>query len=243
MYYLPTNSVYLNNNQVADVVREKASDDRGWRSFGFLPGSIIPLTSIRVGETCYRLRETLQGEFLPVGDGTCEFWVERLSPQFVGRGARADEAYRDWRDRVHESFQDLYGKRPFEMTAEEVECWDILVSMLDVVAYRNEAPLLVRQVGRIVQARPLPRRVTWVDGRSETINLDDMPAEFASYKPGQPFEADVERDPMTFKIRRVRFVRRISEISPLKKAELERFWQSLPGTQSLPISTNKWTEP
>ncbi|MBM4094906.1 MAG: hypothetical protein FJ276_36675 [Planctomycetes bacterium] len=184
----------------------------------------------------------MRGEFLPANDGTCEFWVEGFSPEFAGKGLHAHEAYRDWRDQVHEAFQDLYGKRPFEMSEEGLDRWQILEDMFDVVGYRNEASVTVRQVGQVTQARPLPRRITWVDGTSEFVNLDDMPGEFASYKPGQPFEADVERDPLTWKIRTVRFVRRIRAIQPMADGELQVFWQSLPATSALPSSERSWTE-
>jgi hypothetical protein len=234
-------SVPYSDQGIAGVVREDTMDRRSWAPSGFIPGGVIPLSEIRIGETCYRLRESVWGEFLPTDDGTCEFWVDRFSPQFVGNGLRAHDAYRDWRDKIHEAFQDLYGKRPFEMNADDLERWQVIEEIVDVVGYRNETPVVVRQVGEVSQARPLPRRITWVDGKSELVSLEELPGEFASYKPGQPFEADVERDPLTWKMRKVRYIRRIKPIHPMKGGELERFWQTLPPTNSLPASDRDWT--
>ena len=241
MLYAPTHFANL-DTVVAGNVREDTLDRLSWAPSGFFPGGVIPLSEIRIGETCYRLRESLRGEFLSADDFTCEFWVDGFRPEFIGRGERAHDAYRDWRDQVHEAFQELYGKRPFEMNEEDQKRWQVLESFIDVVGYRNETPVVVRQVGQVTRTRPSHRRIEWVDGKSESVNLDDWPGEFASYKPGQPFEADVEHDPLTWKMRKVRFVRRVGAIHPMAEGELKRFWQSLPTTRSLPVSERDWTE-
>ena len=240
MFYVPTHAAHL-DIVVASDVRGTTLDRLTWAPSGFFPGGVIPLSEIRIGETCYRLRESLRGEFSSGEDFTCKFWVDGFSPQFIGKGTRAHDAYRDWRDQVHEAFQELYGKRPFEMNEEDQERWEVLENVIDVVGYRNETPVVVRQIGKVTRIRQ-PRRVEWIDGRTETVNLDHMPGEFASYKPGQPFEADVERDPLTWKMRKVCFVRRIGEVYPMAEGELKRFWQSLPTTSSLPASDRDWTE-
>jgi hypothetical protein len=144
-------------------------------------------------------------------------------------------------DQVHEGFQDLYGKRPFEMTREEAQRWDILETMIDVVSYQNETPVVVRQLGQVTQVHRGPRQITWVDGRKEIVGLDVMPPEFARFKPGQPFEAVVERDPVTGQLRRVRYVHRVASLRGLSDSELAKFWNSLPGTSTLPESTMDWS--
>jgi hypothetical protein len=195
-----------------------------------------------VGETTYRLRRPVQGFCVPVEGVPWEFWVEGFSPLFVGRGAHPESAYGDWRDQVHEAFQELYGKRPFEMTTDERDRWDVLEDLIDVVGYQNETPVRVRQIGQVTQARPLPRQITWVDGAKENnIELALMPGEFAAYKPGQWFEAVVERDPLTWRLRRVLHVQRTPSVNPLSGANLERYWSSLPTTATLPTSTRDWT--
>lgn len=208
---------------------------------GFIPGGTIPVSEIQVGETTYRLRRPAPGEFISTRGGFWEFWVEGFSPAFIGQGRAAEEAYDNWRDQVHESFQDLYRKRPFEMTEEERGKWDALEDRIDIVGYRNEAPVLVRQLGQLTQARPFPRRITWIDGTTDLVRLEAMPGEFAGYKPGQWFEAIVERDPLTWSLRKVRYVRRTLSLRGMSSAELSQYWSSLPTTQTLPESTRDWT--
>jgi hypothetical protein len=241
MFLIPATDAHADMG-MACISLKDPMDYRSWAPSGFIPGGIIYLSDIRIGETCYRLRQTLLGEFLPVDKGLCEFWVGGFSPTFIGNGVQALEAYHDWRDRVHEAFQSLYGKAAFELSEEEQQQWRVLENIIDVVGYRNETPVVVRQLGKVVQSRPLPRKIEWIDGKSEIVRLENMPGEFAGYKPGQPFEADVERDPLTWRLLRVRSIRRISTITPMTPAKLQEFWQSLPATNSLPISDRKWTE-
>ncbi len=209
---------------------------------GFLPGGSVHLSQVQVGETTYPLRRPVRSVSVPNGRGGWEFWVDGFSPRFVGRGACAEAAYRDWRDQVHEAFQALYRMRPFEMGPDERQAWDVLEGLIDVIGYQNDMPVLVRQLGQITQARPLPRQITWVDGTKETdIDLGRMPDEFAGYKPGQWFEAIVERDPRTWRLRRVRFVQRTPSIPSLSGTALEPYWTALPSADSLPGSKRDWT--
>jgi hypothetical protein len=238
MLFLPTHQ--LHSFPVAAIFAEETFDQRACSRSGVVRGGTIPLSEISIGETRYRLREPLCGKFLPGESVPCEFWVDRFSPTFVGKGIHAQDAYRDWRDQVHEAFQDLYRRRPFELTSEDRARWNVLESLIDVVSYRNETPMVVRQIGKVSQARPLPRKVTWIDGRSDYVSLELMPPEFASYRPGQPFEADVERDPRTGRLLRVRYVRRIKAIPPMSDSELQTFWDSLPGTTGLRVSERNW---
>jgi hypothetical protein len=241
MFYIPTTGAYSDIGMACISINENM-DFRSWMQSGFIPGGVIPLGEIiRIGDTCYRLRQTLRGEFIPVENSMCEFWVDGFSPTFVGKGIHAEEARRDWHDQVHESFQYLFGKPHFEMSEEELKQWKVLEDMIDVVGYRNETPVVVRQIGTVIRLRHL-RRIEWIDGKSDVVRFEDMPGEFAGYKSGQPFEADVERDPLSWKLLKVRSVRRISTIYPMPSGKLNEFWQSLPTTNSLPITDRKWTE-
>lgn len=243
MLYSPESA--LHSSCFAYVVSKDATKN-GWPppASGFIPGGTIPLSQIQIGETTYRLRQPVQGEFVSNRGASWEFWVERFSPAFMGQGPSAEAAYEDWRDQVHESFQDLYRKRPFEMTKEERWKWGVLEDLIDVVSYQNEAPVLVRQFGQITQARPLPRQITWVDGSKESaIDLDLMPAEFAGYKPGQWFEAIVERDRLTWRLRRVRYVHRTPSLRTMSQTVLSQYWSSLDTIERLPESKRDWTRP
>ncbi|GIW79532.1 MAG: hypothetical protein KatS3mg105_1339 [Gemmatales bacterium] len=232
----PPSSFYL--------VSERAAEDRSWypKEAGFVPGGIIPISDVIVGETIYHLRNPVQAVFL--FKGACwEIWVQGFSPDFIGYGDSPEAAYEDWRDQVHESFQDLYRKRPFEMEDEERRRWKDLEDLIDVVAYQNETPVVFRQLGQITQARPLPRQISWVDGIKEIVRLELMPAEFAAYKVGQWFEAIVERDRLSWRLRKVHYVQRTPALGSMSKSELSNFWNSLPTTVTLPESPRDWRTP
>jgi hypothetical protein len=66
-----------------------------------------------------------------------DFVVPEFFPEFVGRGSSLNEAFLDWRNDVHRRFQDLYSKRPFEMTGPEKAVWQLLESQINVNAYRT----------------------------------------------------------------------------------------------------------
>jgi hypothetical protein len=154
-----------------------------------------------------------------------------------------DAARDDWLYQVHETFQDLYGKRAFEMSEAELNTWGLLEDMIDVVGYRNSTPLILREVGWVSRARPEPNRIRWIDGRQESVDLESMPGAFAAYKPGQWFEAVVERDSLTGRLLQVVSVQRIPAMHPMSEGRLSEFLQSLPGTNELPDSDESWTEP
>ena len=216
-----------------------------WQSFGrgIVPGGKLMVDNFSVGEAVYRLRRPVDGYFMKPIDGDCQFLVNGFIPTFVGNGNLAWDAYNNWQNVIHETFQTLYAKRPFEMSPEEQRQWDILNEMIDIVSYRNETPIVVRQIGRVTQDRSQQlRQITWVDGRKEQVSFDIMPPEFASYKVGQYFEADVERDPRNGRMRQVRHVQRVHSLPPLPESQLDEFWKSLPSTESLPKSNRDWTQ-
>ena len=127
------------------------------------------------------------------------------------------------------------------MGPDEAQRWEILERMVDVVDYQKVTPSLIRQLGEVTRLHLGPRQIAWVDGGTESITLDLAPPEFAGFKPGQPFEAVVERDPVTGKLRRLRYVQRVASFRRLAARELTEFWNSLPGTETLPESTRDWS--
>lgn len=232
---LPTAAAYM-------VSAEAGIDPMFHRASGFVPCGQIPVSEIEVGEARYRLRRPLQGDFVITGDGSCEFWVEGFGFWFVGHGPLADDAYNDWREQVHETFQVLHGKRPFEMDQQEAARWETLQNVIDVIGYQNETPIRVRQLGQVRSFHRGPRVITWADGSRDSVTLDQAPPEFARLRPGQPIEAITERDPVTGRLRRLRDVRPIQSFHRLSGRELTEFWNSLPGTSSLPESTRDWSD-
>ena len=195
------------------------------------------IPNIPIGQTGYPLRTPVQGTFFPPSwKGEGEFYVEGFKPAFVGRGPTSEKAFRDWCEQVHCRFQELYVMRPFEMTEAERADWQRLEERIDVAAYREHTPITVRQTGKVAQARPRPCLIKWTDGSKEKVRLEQMPDEFASYKPGQPFEAVVKRHPVTYELLEVTDIRRTQPLPRLTDDEFQEFWDSLPTTKSLPAA-------
>ncbi len=194
--------------------------------------------SLQVGKTIYPLRHDLVGYFYPSKlDREGEFLVEAFGSKLTGSGSTPRDAFLDWRDQIHRLFQSLYAKRPFEMKDDEKAWWLILENEIDVTVYRNNTPLVVKQIGKVSHGmRSHPVKIAWEDGTNESIKLEDMPAEFAGYRPGQPFEAIVERDPIDYRILNVIYVRRIHDLPWLSREEFDEFVGSIPTTKSAPAT-------
>ena len=208
---------------------ESRKEDRFDVSRRYIPMDLV------VGDTTYRLRSRLIGTFLPGHIGRKgEFIVPEFHSEFVGQGWNITEAFLDWRDRVHCRFQELNAKRPFELTEQERAAWRILESQIDVSTYRKTTPLMIRQIGKVYRARPRPEQIEWEDGHKESVRLDQVPGEFATFKPGQPFEAVVARDPVDFHLVKITHVRRTGLLPLVTADEREVLLQSIPTTTSLP---------
>jgi hypothetical protein len=221
---------------VRNVLSSAAGRDERSREDDRFDVSRQPLpTELAVGDTVYRSRSGIIGVFLPGHIGAQgKFAVPELVPYFVGRGRNFEQGFADWLNQVHSRFQDLYYKRPFEMTREEAEVWAALESVIDVPAYKIYTPLRIRQAGKVVGYRAYPERIEWEDGQKESVRLDQMPGQFAAYKAGQPFEAVVLRDPVDFRLIRVTDVRRTSGLPMMKRDEFDGLISRIPTTASLP---------
>jgi hypothetical protein len=183
------------------------------------------ITSLKVGETVYPLACPILGLYEKEQDGSSTFRVAELDPLFVGRGSDSREAFYDWRDQVHRAFQINHPKCPFERTEEEEAQWSVLQRIIDVAAYAAEAPVSLREIGRVTRVRPVT--ITWYNGRLEIVRLDQMPREFATFAEGQWFEAEVIRDQQTWQLQRVVRIEPIDPITPLTEGQLKEFWESL----------------
>jgi hypothetical protein len=192
------------------------------------------LTDIRVGNTIYPLRHPREANFIPwIG----EFLVDGFSPVFVGRGATPVEAQRDWATAVHAAFQELQHKRPFEMTPDDTEVWSVLSSAIDVTVYRNQTPVQIRQFGRIERARPYPDLIVWENGSADVVSFDQVEsADFITFKPGQPFEAVVARDPVTFDLIRILYIQRRSTATRLPSCEEAALLDAIGSAKKLPAA-------
>jgi hypothetical protein len=193
------------------------------------------LEVLRYGQTTYPLRKRTEGAFYPHFASTGgEYLVAGFLAIVVGQGNTPNLAYRDWLKRFHATFQRLYLMRPFEMGEDDVEAWGVIENQVDVERYRASQPLIVRQQGKVVRARPHPDLVQWEDGTCEGVSPARMPAEFVIYAVGQPFEAVVHRDPTSYKILKVEYLKRLPSRVALTREESKRLWDSLPTSESLP---------
>ncbi len=194
---------------------------------------------IVVGNTVYPLRSTLHvsEHFSSTG---FEIRVQDLSPAFVGHGSTMVEAWTDWQEQIHIAFQELYGKRPFEMTSEQQTKWSLLEKMIDIEAYEIQMPQVLNQIGRLRSARPDPYQIEWFNGSVELVSLADMPAEFVRFKPGQWFEATVERDRGTLRLRKVLSIRAREPLVPMSEQELASFIARLPKSEGSVKPIKDW---
>jgi hypothetical protein len=169
-------------------------------------------------------------------------WADEFGFTYVGTGVTPLQALQDWKERVHADFQALYAKRPFEMTAEEVERWASLNGIVDVLEYRQTTPLQVREIGCVHwDRRPFPSSIAWIHGRLDRISLEDSPSDLAGYRPGQWVDAIVERDPLTSRLLRITHVQRIPTIRPESESGIEKAWDRM-ATAKLPDSDADWSD-
>jgi hypothetical protein len=191
------------------------------------------VNEIQVGNIVYPLRQSCAANFIP---GVGDFLVEGFSPTFVGHGPTVLEAREDWALAVHAAFQELQYKRPFEMTEDEKNRWSVLSSRIDVTVFRNCTPLSVREFGRVDRKRGrFPEVILWENGKKESIDVSQVDSpDFVTYKVGQPLEAVVARDPITFKLLRIVDVKRRSSPSRLDTNDEANLLNDIGSTKSLP---------
>lgn len=197
---------------------------------------------IRAGDAVYRLRRPLGVTATTSSPNTWSFEVDEFSPRFVGEGASLAEARSDWERAVHSAFQSLVRLRPFRMSDEQRQDWDLLQRLIDVEHYWKTTPVKLRELGFVSAVRRGPCQVTWLDGMQvEDVTPDQMPREFAGFAGGQWFEAIVERDPGTHTLRRVCYVQPVEPLPEMSEEELKSWYHSLPKADTLPPSDSDWS--
>ncbi len=215
---------------------------RGSATDSFFSGD-YPIHAIQISGIQYTLRRTLMGRLSPTGDGRFQFTVESLAPDIAGEGPSASEAIIRWKSLIHSLVQRLLATRPFERDANEHNRWRTFESAIDMSALRRSTPTRMRQLGRVEFLKDsYPRAIRWIGGNRDHVSLDQMPAEFASYKPGQWVEAFCERDPVVGRLLRVTYIERIPAVRMMSFNEQQQYWDSLPTDDALPESELDWTE-
>lgn len=114
-------------------------------------GNRFDATTVHLGELAfgamrYPLRQRLTGQYNPASG---ELIIEGFGSGFTGRGDTLNEAVDDFRLTVHQRFQELMNRRPFEMDAQDAADWATLGRMIDETAFRNSLPIQMRQFGEV----------------------------------------------------------------------------------------------
>jgi hypothetical protein len=202
------------------------------------PGSVfdasrVEMTELRIGSIVYPLRGELTGRFVRALE---ELFVDGVSPIFVGKGHSAQEATESFSLAVHAVFQELLYQRPFEMTAEERTKWRTVNEIIDVTVYRNTTPIVVRQFGEISWGRlPYPSQIQWDNGYTESVHPRQVDSpDFITFKPGQPVEAFVVRDPLTRELIRVSHISRTRRLRTPREIENSQLVAKVGAGEDLP---------
>lgn len=195
---------------------------------------------IKFGQTEYLFWRQRKGHWLPeikFGDLSYHFQLEGLGA-IDGHGETPRQAIDNFMESFHTKFQYLVVQRPFEMNDDDKCAWSQFREIVDVEAYRQALPVISREYGEVWSDQPGRWAVRWEStGKRVSVDLRQFPAEFASYKSGQPFVAIVERDSQTMNIRKVFKVMREPSLERYTSSDSEKFAQSLDTNKDLPAVT------
>lgn len=182
--------------------------------------SVVELDELTIGQIRYPLRRRLNGQYFPL---TGELIVEEFGGSFVGHGTDLDDALEDFRLTVHQRFQQLMYRRPFELTGQDEMDWALLCRMIDETSFRNALPVQMRQFGEVQFCqRSRPYAIRWDSGHQEVIDPAIVRSpEYLTYRPGQPVEAVVERDRLTDAIVAIPFITRVRSFRSSRTIENE----------------------
>jgi hypothetical protein len=191
--------------------------------------SFYPLPEIKVGETMYKLLSSI--DTLVSFDPIDKKWECRnVSGTFKYIGvseARREDAIENFKLKIHIRFQQLYSKRPFEMTEDEYNEWIKLANTIDLLHYKTTNPIETREVGCISYWKvSYPYRIKWLTDENYIINPLNVPGELMSYKPGQWIEAAVKRHPVSHKILSISSIKKIRFHIP-RPEEAQSDWDNM----------------
>lgn len=199
------------------------------------------LDKIRFEDTTYRCPNLVRLHYQFDGQ-VWNCWAREIAGVCIGEGYTPKLARDDWYQRFHAEFQRLFAMRPFEMTSDDSRNWETILSVVDVVEYRQNKPLSVREIGCVRFPRtPYPSQMNWIDGRKEAFSLHQVPAELAGCKPGQWVDAIIEREPRTGKLLRVVHIQRISSPLPENPRSIRSAWEKM-RMADLPETEWDWSD-
>jgi hypothetical protein len=148
-------------------------------------------------------------------DGQIQCYFSKFGFLPVGSGPTVAEAKRSICRKIHFTFQRLVIREYFERSEDDQRTWDELEQVIDLDRYESYRHVLKREVGQLVK---LPNdagiseersgdenwRVKWyISDKEESLSIDQVPVDFARLRPGQWFDALVEREPNTSLLRRI----------------------------------------
>jgi len=170
------------------------------------------------------------------------FRVDELLPHFVGEGATAEGAYREWCENVHIFIHRMRAVSPSLRNENESVQVNMRCSYIDIYNYERTQPIKICRRGAATSSWPHPWRITWADGSVEEIALDIMPDEFGAFETGDALEATLDQNPVSGKTLYVFSVKPIVPDGPSYEAGAIEFWRSLTQTEDLPESHRDWTK-
>ena len=189
--------------------------------------SYYPLREFHVGETCYKLLSPIDA-FVNF-DSENNQW-ECIANKFDHKGVSIENreaAIDDFKLKIHIRFQQLYAKRPFEMTEEEHVEWVRLANTIDLLHYRTTTPIKTCQIGCISYKNyQYPYRIKWLTDENYIVDPSKVPGELMSYKPGQWVEAIVERQPVSHKVLGISSIKKIRFHIP-RSGEAQKHWDEM----------------
>jgi hypothetical protein len=190
----------------------------------------VTLDSFQVGETRYRLRHTMHGLFSPE---TNTYRVADID-FIIGQGGTLTTSQSDWQTQFHVQFQTLFSKLASEMSSKDKEIMDKLQELIDLDEHRKAVQVTGRQIGTVERILPFPVVLCWEDGSREEATIEMLPPDFITYGVGQRFEAIVARELLTHRMCRILHSQRLTPLPALTPKEVNKLWNSLPTTLSLP---------
>lgn len=196
---------------------------------------------LSVGPVCYQLRSPVRATVEPCDGHMWAYSVEQFSPRFVGKGVSIAAAKRDFLNSVHSVFQSLVRMRSFQMNDTQLSDWKLLEDLIDVNKYWDAIPVTLFEIGVISSVKADVIEIAWLDGeRKELVTIDRTPPEFAAFCEGQWFEALVERQPKTYHLRKVAYVRTINPVRGMTDDDFRQWVDSLQTDIDLPKSETNW---
>lgn len=236
---LSAQTVSIYNVAMAPNMFVGAHDLESVRSGTSVTGRVV-IHTISVGSTVYELLRPIQ--ISHSWDNLWFCWAQDFGFAYIGQAETLPKSYENWRELVHADFQNLYRKRVFEMTDREQERWNLLVDVIDVLHYKQNTPLSVREIGYISYGkRSYPTRIRWIHGRIEDFSLSQVPPELAECKPGQWIEAVVKRHPVTNRLLSIEHIQKIKPLFTPSPSQLSEEWESTPRAD-LPKTKWDWPE-